>query len=82
VLSGFGLLSLPTPLGIVAAKQTGFTEHDMQNINSQVEKRKVPVEVHIESKCPDARDCLQKLVVPAYWQVNKEADLKISYVGE
>ncbi|QKX64685.1 uncharacterized protein TRUGW13939_11861 [Talaromyces rugulosus] len=54
----------------------------MDNRNSQVEKQKVPLEVHIESRCPDARDCLQKLVVPAYWQVHEEADLKISYVGE
>ncbi|OGM47349.1 GILT family thiol reductase [Aspergillus bombycis] len=41
--------------------------------------RKVPFEVHIESRCPDTRDCLQKLVAPAYWQVEDQVDFRISY---
>jgi hypothetical protein len=29
------------------------------------EQTKIPLEAHIMSKCPDAQDCLQKLVLPA-----------------
>lgn len=59
------------------AKQTGYTYGSSYDAT-----RKVPFEVHIESRCPDARDCLQKLVAPAYWQVKDKVDFRISYVGE
>jgi hypothetical protein len=43
--------------------------------------KKVPLEAHIMSKCPDARDCLQKLVVPAMEQISDKVDFKLSYIG-
>jgi hypothetical protein len=43
--------------------------------------KKVPLEAHIMSKCPDARDCLQKLVVPAMEQIHDKVDFKLSYIG-
>ena len=64
-------------LGFVDARQTG-NNHG----SSYAATRKVPFEVHIESRCPDARDCLQKLVTPAYWQVEDKVDFRISYVGK
>ncbi|KAE8361304.1 hypothetical protein BDV27DRAFT_160818 [Aspergillus caelatus] len=63
--------------GFADARQTGYTHG-----SSYAATRKVPFEVHIESRCPDARDCLQKLVAPAYWQVEDKVDFRISYVGE
>ena len=42
---------------------------------------KVPLEAHIMSKCPDARDCLQQLVVPTMEQVSDKVDFKLSYIG-
>ena len=42
---------------------------------------KVPLEAHIMSKCPDARDCLVELVVPAMEQVVDKVDFKLSYIG-
>jgi hypothetical protein len=33
------------------------------------------------SKCPDARDCLKKLVVPAMSDVSDKVDFKLSFIG-
>ena len=41
----------------------------------------VPLEAHIMSKCPDARDCLRDLVVPTMEQVVDKVDFKLSYIG-
>lgn len=46
------------------------------------EPRKVELEAHIMSKCPDARDCLQQLVVPAMVQISEKVDFKLSYIGK
>lgn len=42
---------------------------------------KVPLEAHIMSKCPDARDCLQQLVVPAMERISDKVDFKLSFIG-
>ncbi|KAF1846572.1 uncharacterized protein K460DRAFT_282487 [Cucurbitaria berberidis CBS 394.84] len=42
---------------------------------------KVPLEVHIMSKCPDARDCLKKLVVPTMSNVSDKVDFRLSFIG-
>lgn len=42
---------------------------------------KVPLEAHIMSKCPDARDCLQKLVVPAMEQISDKVDFELSFIA-
>ncbi|KAI9739025.1 MAG: hypothetical protein M1835_003202 [Candelina submexicana] len=44
-------------------------------------KRKVPLEAHIMSKCPDAKDCLHDLVVPAMQRIHDKVDFKLSYIG-
>lgn len=47
-----------------------------------LEGRRVDLEAHIMSKCPDARDCLQQLVVPAMAQVSDKVNFKLSYIGK
>ena len=42
----------------------------------------VPLEAHIMSKCPDARDCLRDLVVPAMEQIVDMVDFKLSFIGK
>jgi hypothetical protein len=42
---------------------------------------KVALEAHIMSKCPDAKDCLQMLVVPAMEQISDKVDFRLSYIG-
>lgn len=48
-------------------------------ISSQTTR--IPLEAHIMSKCPDAQDCLQKLVVPAMEQISDKVDFELSFIG-
>jgi hypothetical protein len=34
------------------------------------------------SKCPDARACLQKLVLPTMANVSDEVDFRLSFIGK
>jgi len=43
--------------------------------------RLVPLEAHIMSKCPDARDCLQKLVLPTMQRVSEKVNFTLSFIG-
>ncbi|OAL40410.1 hypothetical protein AYO20_00146 [Fonsecaea nubica] len=42
---------------------------------------KVALEIHVMSKCPDARDCLRELIVPTMIQVNEKVNLTMSFIG-
>ena len=42
---------------------------------------RVPLEAHIMSKCPDARDCLRDLVVPAMEKIVDKVDFRLSFIG-
>ena len=44
-------------------------------------KGKVPLEAHIMSKCPDAKDCLHDLVLPAMQRIEDKVDFKLSFIG-
>ncbi|OTA69338.1 hypothetical protein K449DRAFT_322280 [Hypoxylon sp. EC38] len=41
----------------------------------------VPLEAHIMSKCPDAKDCLKDLVLPAMMRVYDKVNFTLSYIG-
>lgn len=41
---------------------------------------KVPLEAHIMSKCPDAKDCLHDLILPAMQNVSHKVDFRLSYI--
>ena len=43
--------------------------------------RRVPLEAHIMSKCPDAQDCLREMILPAMQNVSSYVDFKLSYIG-
>ncbi|KAF3355119.1 hypothetical protein VdG1_04331 [Verticillium dahliae VDG1] len=43
--------------------------------------RLVPLEAHIMSKCPDARDCLRDMVLPVMMRAHDKVDWKLSFVG-
>ena len=42
---------------------------------------KVALEAHIMSKCPDAKDCLHDLILPAMQLVSDQVDFRLSYIG-
>ncbi|KAJ2971489.1 hypothetical protein NQ176_g7660 [Zarea fungicola] len=50
-------------------------------ISTASPKKKVPLEAHIISKCPDTRDALRLLLLPAMQQVYDKVDFKLSYIG-
>ncbi|KAK4109537.1 hypothetical protein N656DRAFT_800770 [Canariomyces notabilis] len=41
----------------------------------------VPLEAHIMSKCPDARDCLRDMVLPAMQKVHDKVNFTLSFIG-
>ncbi|UNI21813.1 hypothetical protein JDV02_007769 [Purpureocillium takamizusanense] len=43
--------------------------------------RLVPLEAHIISKCPDTRDALRELILPAMQRVHDKVDFKLNYIG-
>jgi hypothetical protein len=45
------------------------------------ETKLVPLEAHIMSKCPDAKDCLQQLVLPTMANVSDKINFTLSYIG-
>lgn len=52
-----------------------------ENGAPMVDSARVPLEAHVMSKCPDARDCLQKLIVPTMERVHNKVDFKLSFIG-
>ncbi|KAF1990886.1 hypothetical protein K402DRAFT_389788 [Aulographum hederae CBS 113979] len=45
-------------------------------------EKKVQVEAHIMSKCPDARDCLRDLVIPAMESISTKVNFTLSFIGK
>lgn len=41
---------------------------------------RVPLEAHIMSKCPDAKDCLHDMILPAMQNVSDKVDFRLSYI--
>ncbi|KHN98191.1 Gamma interferon inducible lysosomal thiol reductase GILT [Metarhizium album ARSEF 1941] len=41
----------------------------------------VPLEAHIISKCPDTRDALRELILPAMQRVYDKVDFQLNYIG-
>lgn len=44
-------------------------------------KALVPLEAHIMSKCPDAQECLQMLVLPTMQRVIDKVNFTLSFIG-
>ncbi|KAK1762271.1 hypothetical protein QBC33DRAFT_288897 [Phialemonium atrogriseum] len=47
----------------------------------QASRKLVPLEAHIMSKCPDARDCLRDMVLPAMMRVHDKVNFTLSFIG-
>ncbi|KAJ5497200.1 Gamma interferon inducible lysosomal thiol reductase GILT [Penicillium fimorum] len=56
-------------------------EHFASEAQETLEQTKIPLEAHIMSKCPDAQDCLQKLVLPAMEKISDKVDFKLSFIA-
>jgi hypothetical protein len=49
--------------------------------DAQVTDKIVPLEAHIMSKCPDAKDALELLVLPVMQRVHDKVNFTLSYIG-
>lgn len=49
---------------------------------SEKNPKRIPLEAHIMSKCPDAQECLQDLVLPAMEQISDKVDFRLSFIAE
>lgn len=68
---------------VVGAMLTGVIYAIMTDDDtSYLPPRRIPLEAHIMSKCPDARDCLRDMVLPTMMEVSREVDFKLSYIGQ
>ncbi|KAH7353613.1 hypothetical protein B0T11DRAFT_331535 [Plectosphaerella cucumerina] len=54
--------------------------HHFTEPAAQVNKL-VPLEAHIMSKCPDARDCLRDMILPVMMRVQDKVNWTLSFVG-
>lgn len=64
----------------LATTWTCDADHDHDHAHAH-RVAKVPMDVHIMSKCPDARECLNKLVVPTMANVSDKVDFRLSMIG-
>ncbi|PTU24851.1 hypothetical protein P175DRAFT_0506416 [Aspergillus ochraceoroseus IBT 24754] len=56
-------------------------EVPLDGVSDQTINQRVPFEAHIMSKCPDARDCIRQLVVPAMEQISDKVDFQLSFIA-
>lgn len=74
-------------LGIVPGFKCLFGHHGERTTHGDGDgtvdndSNKVSLETHVMSKCPDARYCLQQLVVPAMEQIGDKVDFKMSFIA-
>ncbi|KAF5667845.1 gamma interferon inducible lysosomal thiol reductase [Fusarium heterosporum] len=54
---------------------------DIASDDAQTTDRLVPLEAHIMSKCPDAKDALEQLVLPVMQRVHDKVNFTLSYIG-
>ncbi|KAL1899604.1 hypothetical protein Cpir12675_001373 [Ceratocystis pirilliformis] len=50
--------------------------------NAHVAEKRVPLEIHIMSKCPDAEMCLNDMILPTMMRVGNKVDFKLSFIGQ
>ena len=83
ILFVFLILSYSSPLASLRSRggSAPETPHAPSNLFTSNHTGLVPLEAHIMSKCPDARDCLRDLVVPAMERIVDKVDFRLSYIG-
>ncbi|KAI9848073.1 MAG: hypothetical protein M1837_001175 [Sclerophora amabilis] len=56
-------------------------DESKQSEEKPTEQRRIALEAHIMSKCPDAQDCLRDLVLPAMERVSDKVNFTLSFIG-
>jgi hypothetical protein len=60
----------------------GGTWMDITSTSNEDEHHRIPLTAHIMSKCPDAKDCLQDLIIPTMQQVGSKVDFQLEFIGK
>lgn len=77
-----------TPMALIWRNHGALLNHQLPQVLPDVTRimsdnvTKVPLEAHVMSKCPDARDCLRDFVVPAMEAIVDKVDFRLSFIGE
>ncbi|KAI5305456.1 hypothetical protein KEM56_004377 [Ascosphaera pollenicola] len=66
----------------VSASQQPIVATPGKNRSKGGEEKRVPLEAHIMSKCPDAQYCLKESVVPVMERISDKVDFHLSFIGE
>ncbi|OLN95712.1 hypothetical protein CCHL11_02713 [Colletotrichum chlorophyti] len=66
--------------GVSVPAETRFVPQEDAPVQA-ADKKLVPLEAHIMSKCPDARDCLRDLVLPTMMKSYDKVNFTLSYIG-
>ncbi|GKZ66101.1 hypothetical protein AnigIFM60653_007185 [Aspergillus niger] len=76
-------VSFPPDLGREEAPLMNGPLHELSTLDGSrlASSNRIPLEAHVMSKCPDARDCLQQLVIPAMEQISDKVDFKLSFIA-
>lgn len=74
--SRFQIAAVVILLSLFWLARTWNCDHEHLEVDT-----KVPMDVHIMSKCPDARQCLKQLVVPTMANVSDKVDFRLSFIG-
>ncbi|KAH8809100.1 hypothetical protein F5884DRAFT_393745 [Xylogone sp. PMI_703] len=61
--------------------KTGCVPSRYMGTSAVTTAKLAPLEAHIMSKCPDARDCLKLLVLPTMQRVHDKVNFTLSYIG-
>ncbi|KXX80240.1 Gamma-interferon-inducible lysosomal thiol reductase [Madurella mycetomatis] len=83
-LSPFRLALASAYLGFVVLLYFGFSPFSAGHWRTQppaATRELVPLEAHIMSKCPDARDCLREMVLPVMQRVHSKVNFTLSFIG-
>lgn len=69
------------PLSVEEAAAVGDAVSESTAIESSVVADLVPLEAHIISKCPDTKDAMRLLILPAMQRVYDKVNFTLSYIG-
>lgn len=74
--------ALPSPhFENVSVSESSFADNAAQHAEVATTGSLVPLEAHVISKCPDTRDCLKELLLPAMIQVYQKVNFTLTYIG-
>ncbi|KAL0471625.1 hypothetical protein QR685DRAFT_519662 [Neurospora intermedia] len=80
VLSEWSLEQMPITTTIDTFTVPPITTDNI-DVGGDADHELVPLEAHIMSKCPDARDCFRELVLPAMQRVHTKVNFTLSFIG-